>query len=79
MAIELYSASGSYIRPVTSKPLEYFLPLATFGLTPLYKILPHSRTTKDMNFIFTTKWVEVFVHMIFKSGLLNPTGLEIMA
>ena len=48
VAIELYSACGSYcnhMRPVTSKPLEYikFWPLAIFGLIPLY-ILPHLRT-----------------------------------
>ena len=33
------------------------------------KILPHLRTIEDMNFLFTTKLIEVFVHMLFKSGL----------
>ena len=64
---------------VTSKPLEYLWPLAVLGLTLLYKILPHSKNIWGMNFIFTTKQVEVFVHMIIKSALLNPTGWENIA
>ena len=61
------------------KPLEYFLPLAIFGLIPLYKILPHSRTIRVMNFIFTTKQVEVLVYMIFKFALLSQTDWENIA
>ena len=53
--------------------------LAIFGLIPLYKILPHSRTIRVMNFIFTTKQVEVFVHMIFKFALLSQTDWENIA
>ena len=32
-----------------------------------------------MNFIFIAKLIEVFVHMLFKSGLLSQTDWENMA
>ena len=60
------------------KTAQIFLTTCNFGLRPLYKILPHLRTIEDMNFIFTTKLIEVFVHMLFKSGLLSQTGWENM-
>ena len=61
------------------KPLEYFWPLAIFGLTPLYKILPHSITIWGTDFIFFTRQVEVFVHMLFKFALLSQTDWENIA
>ena len=57
------------------KPLEIFLTTSNFWLDT---ILPHSRTSRGMNFIFTTKQVEVFVHMIFKFALLSQTDWEMV-
>ena len=42
----------------TGCDINLLLTTCSFWLTPLYKILPHSRTIRDMNFIFTTKQVD---------------------
>ena len=56
---------------MVSNHWNIFDQLAIFWLDT--QILPHSRTIHGMNFIFTTKQVEVFVHMLFNFALLSQT------
>ena len=50
--ISLHSSNCDHKGLVTSKLLAYF---AVFSMTPLYKILPHSRTVWDNSFSLPSK------------------------
>ena len=56
---------------VTSKPLAYFWPLAEFGMTPLYKILPHTKTTDIQELKLVVGQIEGYVSIIIKFGTLT--------